>query len=87
MTIADAHNDALHPIISQIVKSQMEAGGDFASILVLLESVVAGTILVLGKMHDAKDEFYDASVDAIYTGLKKRIAELRLAESKAAGSS
>lgn len=79
--LSDLHNRLAGEIVAAIVKPTIEAGGDHAAVLVLLESVIAGTVVVLAKLGG--DEVV---LDVLVEGVKARIAELRLKDAPPHGS-
>ncbi len=74
------HNAVVGEIVKAIVKPPLESGGSCSDILVILESVVVGTMLVATKLGG--DEIV---LDVLVEAVKKRLAEARLGDITAAG--
>lgn len=77
---ADLHNRLAGRINASIIKPILESGGDFADVLVLLESIIFGVILTSTKLGG--DE---AVLDAIVQRVKERLAKERLGNLSTAG--
>ena len=60
-------------IVASIVKPPLEAGGNETDVLVLLESVIVGTVLTIVKLGG--DE---RVLDAVIERARERLAEIRL---------
>ena len=76
--LSDLHNELAPTIVRQIVKPTLEAGGSFKDVLVLLESVIAGTIGVVGNGGG------DAQlIDAVAEASKERVVSMRGAMKRA----
>jgi hypothetical protein len=73
---------AADEIIRQIVKPTIEAGGDLIDVLVLLESVVAGTLVAITRFG-GDDQVLDTLSEAVRT----RMAKMRLADMSSKGES
>lgn len=70
--LSDLHNKQAGAIVRRIVKPTLAAGGDFKDILVLLESVVAGTVGFVG--NGGGD---DKIIDHLAEGAKGRVESMR----------
>jgi hypothetical protein len=68
----EVHNEMAGKIIAAIVKPMRAAGGDDADIIVLLETVVAGVLLLV-----AEEDQYDAVCDLLGEQFKARLRELQ----------
>lgn len=75
------HNRLAGQIVRQIVKPTIDAGGDYTAVLVLLESVAAGTIHAVSKLGG--DEIV---LDVFMKGVSERLAALRLGPIQTGGS-
>jgi hypothetical protein len=80
-TLTELHNRRAGQIVREIVKPTLDAGGTPASVLVLLESVTAGTIHALTKIGG--DEIV---LDLFMKQVSERLALLRLGPIGAKGS-
>lgn len=73
--IHESHNRLAQEIIQRIVIETLAAGGDYKSVLVVLESVVAGVVVAMARLGG------DARVfDKLIEGVRIRMAELRLTD-------
>jgi hypothetical protein len=84
MTPAEIHNKNAGLIVKAIVKPMLEAGGEFTDILVLLETIVAGVMIVAVK-SETSDVGDDEVLDALVEGVRERLKEMRLAHAKPKG--
>ena len=81
VTQQEIHNHLAGEIVRQIVRTPLDAGGQFTDVLVILESVVIGVMLVGVRLGG--DE---RVLDVLVKGVKKRLAELRLGDTKPEGT-
>ena len=72
-TQADLHNRLAGQIVASIVKPPLETGGTETDVLVLLESVIVGTVLAIVKLG-GDEKVLDVVVDRA----RERLAEIRL---------
>ena len=79
-TVTEVHNRLAPRLVTEVVKPTLEAGGDMASVLVLLESVVTGVLAVAVKLGG--DEHV---LDVFEKSVRKRMAEIRLGDLGVAG--
>lgn len=77
--ITEIHNRDSGRILRKIVEPTIAAGGQPASVMVLLESVVLGVLLAV-----APKGAEEATLDAMVTAVKKRLAKARLKDLLAA---
>lgn len=78
--MAALHNKMAGEIVAQIVKPTLQAGGEWADVLVLLESVIAGIILTAALPGSERQIFA-----ALTSAVERRIDELKLENRPAAG--
>ena len=72
---SDLHNRIVGDIVRSIVIPPLMAGGDYKSVLVVLESVVAGVLLAMVKLGG------DSIVlDTLLEGVKARVEEIMARE-------
>lgn len=76
----ELHNAIAGRIVASIVRPVMTKGGDFASVMVLLESVITGVILAGVKL--GSDE---TVLGEIAERVKERLAEIRLTDIETKG--
>jgi hypothetical protein len=76
----ELHNQLAGEIVKSIIRPVLDSGGRMSDVLVLLESVVLGVMLVAIKC-----EYSEAALDVVVERVKKRIADLHLAEIEPAG--
>lgn len=69
----EIHNKLAGQIVAAIVKPPIDAGGEYTDVLVVLESVIVGVMLVVTKLGG--DEIV---LDTVVTGVKARLAKIRL---------
>lgn len=81
MNAAEQHNKAAGEIVKMIVKDPLEAGGDYRSVLVLLESVIVGVVLMIIRLGG--DEM---TLDLLFEAVRKPLAELRLGKIETKGT-
>ena len=72
MTPAEDHNERAIKIADSIIRPTLEAGGNFLSILVLLESVIAGVLL-----FGVKDGGDRPVLDMLFKHVLKRLRSIR----------
>lgn len=70
---AELHNKLVADIVKSIVKPPTEAGGHFSDVLVLLESVVTGVLLVLGKMEGWSVDDRETYLRAVVAAVRQRM--------------
>ncbi|ADH91756.1 hypothetical protein Snov_4500 [Ancylobacter novellus DSM 506] len=81
----DIHNATAGPIVAAIVKPTLKAGGSMTEVLVLLESVIAGTIVTVARMGG--DEIVlDAVIDEVRDRSREMLAKMRLGNVEPGGS-
>lgn len=68
----ELHNQLAGEIVKSIVKPPLEAGGTFADVYALLESVIVGVMLVDGGNEDVFDELMRMAKERMLT-LRTRI--------------
>jgi len=76
------HNRSAGELVRQIVRPTIDAGGTMTDVLVLLESVVTGVLELSVKLGGD-----NAVLDVFAEGVRRRMAELRLADLPTAGAS
>jgi hypothetical protein len=69
---SELHNRLAGQIIASIVKSPLEAGGSTTNVLILLESVIVGTVLACTKLGDG-----EIVLDTVVNRAKARLAAIR----------
>lgn len=79
--LLEHHNRAAGELVWHIVMGPREVGGTFADSLILLESVIAGTVVALSKLGSDENVF-----DLLMERVRVRIAELRLGDIEPEGS-
>ena len=72
MTPAENHNLKAGQIVEEIIRPTIEAGGSFLSVLVLLESVITGTIL-----FGVKDGGDDPVLKMLFKHVRERLKQIR----------
>lgn len=77
MTPHEIHNATAGTLVAAIVKPTMSAGGSSTEVLVLLESVIAGTILALYRI-DAGEIVLDAVMEVVRDRVRDMMAKQRL---------
>lgn len=77
---AALHNIIAGRIVASIVRPVIAAGGSPMSVMVLLESVVAGTIFSIMKLGGD-----DKALELLTEAVRARLAELRLGDIKSEG--
>lgn len=75
------HNTASGEIVREIVAGSLAAGGDYKSIMVLLESVTAGVLLAIFRLGGD-----NKALDLLFASVRNRLAELRLADIETTGN-
>lgn len=81
----DIHNATAGPIVAAIVKPTLKAGGGMPEVLVLLESVIAGTLVTICKLGG--DEIVlDAVMDEVRDRTREMLAQMRLGNVEPGGS-
>jgi hypothetical protein len=73
LQLIELHNQKAGEIVRQIVVPMLSQGGDFVQVMVLLESVIAGVIMIGVKVTGDK-----IAVESLVNGVNARLAELRL---------
>lgn len=68
---SDLHNRIVGEIVRSIVVPPLEAGGDYKSVLIVLESVVAGVLLAMVKLGGD-----NIVLDVLMEGVKARVEEI-----------
>jgi hypothetical protein len=81
---SDLHNRLAGQIVASIAKPPLEAGGTVIDVLVLLESVVAG-VLVVAVRTGGDNIVLDAVIDGVRDRAKQILAEQRLGPVETAG--
>lgn len=71
----DLHNRLAGQIVASIVKPPLAAGGTETDVLILLESVIVGTVLAIVKLGG--DE---KVLDVVIERVRERLAEIRLGD-------
>jgi len=71
--LSGLHNKLAGDIVASIVRPVMDAGGDFADVLVLFESVTVGVMLAGIKLGGD-----NITLDTVMAGAKERLATIRL---------
>jgi hypothetical protein len=79
MTPSDRHNALMREIMARMAEP-LTVGADYKAVLALLESVIAGTILLVTKLDG--DEIV---LDEVMRNAKARLADLRLRGKPPAG--
>lgn len=79
-TAHEVHNAVAGDIVRQIVKPTLAAGGDMVDVMVLLESVVAGVMMMAVKLGGD-----DKVLPKLVEGVEERLAEARLQPIKTQG--
>ena len=69
---SELHNRLAGQIIASIVKPPLEAGGSTSNVLILLESVIVGTVLACTKPGDG-----EIALDKVVDRAKARLAAIR----------
>ena len=77
---AELHNELAGQIVASIVRPPLDAGGTQENVLLLLESVIVGSVLALVKLGG--DEIV---LDEVIHRVKARLSVIRLNELKPAG--
>ena len=78
---AELHNRVANQVVSQILNETRAAGGSYADLLVICESVLVGVVVDCFKLgHDSK------VIDLIFTAATARLAKVRLEDIAAKGS-
>lgn len=72
--LTDIHNLVAPLAVKTICKATLDNGGDGADVMVTLESVIAGTFLILSPNNDHSD---DDVIDTLCAGLKERMKDVR----------
>lgn len=72
---SELHNRLAGDIVKMIVMPPLEAGGDFKDVMVLLESVIAGVVLVMFKLGGD-----NIVLDTVLAGVKARVEEIMARE-------
>jgi hypothetical protein len=77
----ELHNRVASRIVAQIFEETRTAGGSYADLLVICESVLVGVVVECFRLgHDAK------VIDLIFTAAKARLAKVRLEDVIAKGN-
>lgn len=71
-TPEEVHNQLAGPIITAIITPVVKAGGNYEDVIVLLETIIAGTILFISK-PDGEGIIWDA----IHEGVMTRMEDLK----------
>jgi len=79
--LAVIHNAMAPKIVRDVIRPTIEAGGDYTDVLVVLESVIVGTVLTATKLGG--DE---TIIHTLFEGVRQRLAEARLAPIKTEGT-
>ncbi|MBT1509343.1 hypothetical protein KIP88_02415 [Bradyrhizobium sp. SRL28] len=79
MTPQEIHNRDVGGIVKAIIKPTLEAGHDFTSVLVILESVIVGVMLFAVRIGYGNDE---RVLDRLMEGVKTRLEEQRAKNAK-----
>jgi len=75
--LCDLHNEQAPKIVAEIVRPTITEGGTTREVLVLLESVIAGTLATLELMEGGAGSFgRDAVVAALLAGACERWVEI-----------
>ena len=75
--LSDLHNEQAPKIIAEIVRPTIVEGGTATEVLVLLESVIAGTLATLELMEGGHGSFgRDVVLAALMAGACERWAEI-----------
>lgn len=80
-TPAERHNEIVESVVNAIVRPVLVSGGHPAEIMVILESTIVGCLLLI--MRFGGDE---TAIDALMTGVRGRLAEIRFQDAKPVGS-
>ena len=76
-TPEEVHNQLAGPIITAIITPVVKAGGNYQDVIVLLETIIAGTILFISKPGGEGIIW-----DALHEGVGERLVDLREALTK-----
>jgi hypothetical protein len=76
----ELHNRVARQIVAQILNETRAAGGSYADLLVICESVLVGVVVECFRLgHDSK------VIDLIFTAAKARLAKVRLEDLETKG--
>jgi hypothetical protein len=79
------HNRDAAKIVNSIIRPTIKAGGQYSSVLVLLESVIFG-VLLFGDKLKIPPELMDRTAERLFDGVRRRIAEERLSRREPEGN-
>jgi hypothetical protein len=82
--MTEVHNRTAGEIVAAIVKPVAEAGGTYADILVITESVILG-VLLYGERIGLEELALDRIMEAARTRLRNQLELERLRDAKPAG--
>lgn len=74
--LTDSHNALAGEIVTRIVKSTIDAGGNTSSVMVLLESVVTGVLMACGHIDKWSPVHRDQMLIALERGASLRMHEI-----------
>jgi hypothetical protein len=76
------HNELVVPIIKALAKPVVDAGGDIADVLILLESVIAGVVVFTTRQWPTTTATDDLILDTLMNGVRRRLKDYRAAQGK-----
>lgn len=71
--LSETHNKLAGPIITAIITPIVKAGGNYEDVIILLETIIAGTILFISKPGGEGIIW-----DTLHDGVRERLDELRV---------
>lgn len=75
-TQTEIHNRIAGEIVKSIVRPPIEAGGKAGDVLVVLESVVLGTLLALSELNDWGEIERETYLRAVVAAVRQRMSKL-----------
>jgi hypothetical protein len=72
----DEHNQLVEDYVRQVVGDVLKAGGGFADVMVVMESVLTGTMLLLAKHFSIRPDVVAGLVEAAVVKAVERFEQL-----------